>query len=171
MTTREEKMGYQTKYQNWIKSVGASLQVRLPNDQILADSLYTHANGIILRILQLSDDSDRILLVTKLNFPAEAQQLIAALPETKRTALFNETALLLTKMGIQFSVNMQESSLQEITLERTVFGESMTKQIFFDNLYRIIDAIVALNIKLRQKMGATMPGVTTGGNTTKTPYA
>jgi hypothetical protein len=54
--------------------------------------------------------------------------------------------------------------LQAIVIERTLFGESLNKQIFYDALFRIIDAIVAVQTKFREKLGMLAASKGASGN-------
>ena len=167
MTTSEEKARYQKDYETWIMANGDKI-VNQTNPNVFSDSVYTHPNQVTVSIRQLNDQTDRIIFGANLNFPPDAQQVISALPNTEQAGLGDEAVLMLTQMGVQFNFLVQNNILQSITVERTVFGESMTKQIFFDNLYRIIDALSALQTKFHQKLGTGK--MTSSGSSTNSSF-
>jgi len=167
MITSDEKARYQKDYETWIKANSDKI-VNQPNPNVFSDSVYTHPNHVTMSIRQLNDQTDRIIFGANLNFPADALEVISALPSTEQIGLGDKAVLMLTQMGVQFNFQVQNNILQSITVERTVFGESMTKQIFFDNLYRIIDALSALQTKFHQKLGTGR--VTSGGSSTHSSF-
>lgn len=169
LASSDEKARYQQAYEQWIRSNGGSVVVQT-NPAAFSDSIFTHPNKMTVSIRQPKDSSDRIILAANLSIPHETQQLIISFPELEQAAFSHEIALLMIQIGVQFSFRIQENILQGITVERTIYGQSMTKQVFFDNLYRIIDALVALQLKFQQMLGSGGLKRTTAGNETATSF-
>jgi hypothetical protein len=147
-----DKAGYQQQYENWIKELGTPIS-QPNNPNVFSETVYTHPNGMAVGVIQLKDQSDRIVMSTRLNLPLEVQQTIAALPQDEQVALLNELKYGLLQMGLQFGFPMQDNILQAVVVERTTFGESLTKQVFFDNLYRVIDGLVFIQMKIHERLG------------------
>lgn len=169
MTTNEEKAEYQKRYEEWLVANGTPLKVQT-SPSLFCDGVYTHPNGMTVSIRQLSDSSDRIIIVANLNLPPAIQGAFSSLPDVEKAALSVEITLGLIQLGVQFSFPMQNNTLQGVTVERTVFGESMTKQIFFDNLYRIIDALVIVQLRFQQKLGSGTNQPSIGGSEVNTSF-
>jgi hypothetical protein len=148
-----EKARYQQQYENWIREMGIQLSQQ-SNPNVYSEMVYTHPNGMAVGILQLKDQSDRIVISTRLNMPPEVQQSFSGLPQDEQLGLLNEVKYGLLQLGVQFAFPMQDNVLQAVVVERTVFGESLTKQILFDNLYRVIDGLVFIQTKIHEKLGA-----------------
>jgi hypothetical protein len=169
LTTNEEKAEYQKRYEEWLVANGTPLKVQT-SQSLFCDGVYTHPNGMTVSIRQLSDRSDRIIIVANLNLPPAIQAAFSSLPDVEKAALSVEITLGLIQLGVQFSFPMQNNTLQGVTVERTVFGESMTKQIFFDNLYRIIDALVIVQLRFQQKLGSGTNQSSIGGSEVNTSF-
>lgn len=167
MTASDDKAKFQHTYEGWISENGVAL-TRRQNTNVFSETVYTHRNGIMVSIRQHNDDSDRIILAATMKFPPAVQQQIHDLGDVEQERLSDEVILLMTQMSVQFSFMGENKILQSISVERTVFGGSMTKQIFFDNLYRIIDALVALQTKFRQKLGTVANSTGSGENAANT---
>lgn len=169
LTTNEEKAGYQKRYEEWLASNGTPLNVQ-NNPALFCDAVYAHPNGMTVSIRQLSDSSDRIIVVANLKLPPAIQEAFLSLPDIEKAALSVDLTLGLIQLGVQFSFPMQNNVLQSVTVERTVFGESMTKQIFFDNLYRIIDALVIIQLRFQQRLGSGTSQTSIGGSEVNTSF-
>jgi hypothetical protein len=161
MTTQDDKARFRQTYEAWIQDEGAELRVnQTPN--VFSDSVYTHGNGMTVRIIQFNDKSDKILITARLAVPGDAQQQLGELSETERRDISNDIALALTQIGVQYNIQIVNTILQGVILERVVFGVGLNKQIFFDNLYRIIDAIVMTSTLISKKLGGNI--TSSGGN-------
>jgi len=155
MTSDEDKSHLQQQYEQWITDLGSQIG-RPSNPNVFSEIVYSHPNGMSVSIVQPNDQSDRIVCTTRLNIPPDVQQTLIELPEEQRGSLMTEIQYGLLQMGIQFGFSLQNNIIQAIAVERTVFGESLNKQVFFDNLYRVIDGLVFVQTKLREKLGSRM---------------
>jgi hypothetical protein len=84
------------------------------------------------------------------------------MPQAEQLSLLNDLKYGLLHMGLQFGLPMKDNILQAVVVERTTFGEGLTKQIFFDNLYHVIDGLVFMQMKIHERLGA---GVGRASNT------
>ena len=169
MTSNEEKAGYQNRYEQWLADSGRPLKIQ-NSPELFCDGVYTHLNGITVSIRQLNDTSDRIIMVANLNIPPALQEAFSNLPDSDKAALSLDTTLGLLQLGVQFSFPVKDNVLQAVTVERTVFGESMTKQIFFDNLYRIIDALIVVQLRFQQRLGLALHKTSVGEGGANTSF-
>src|SRR5262245_56476489 len=161
MARSDDKAKYRQIYESWIQEIGAGLVVnQSPN--LFSDSNYIHGNGMTVRIVQFNDESDKILLTARLAMPPEIQQQFREWSEIQKNDISNEIALSLTHVSVQYNLQIVNTILEGVILERTVFGENLHKQVFFDNLYRIIDAIVMTSTVIGRKLGGNTSS--SGGN-------
>lgn len=152
MVSETDKAGYQKRYDSWITDAGVQ-KTHTNNPNVFSETIYTHPNGIAVSVIQLKDQSDKIILTSRLNIPPDLRQSISTLPEDHQLALLNELKYGLLQMGAQYALPMNDNLLQAVVVERTTFGDGLTKQVFFDNLYRVIDGLVFAQIKVQEKLG------------------
>ena len=157
MPSNENKAAYLRTYEGWLEEGGTSVKTK-QGPELFSDSLYTHGNGMIVRIIQFNDKSDKILVTARLGIPTDIQQQFGELSEPEKRDISNDISLALTQIGVQYNIQVINGILQGVILERTVFGESMNKQIFFDNLYRVVDALVMTSTVVAKKLGGNISG-------------
>lgn len=152
MTTNGEKDHLRELYEGWLVTNGMAI-TRPNNPGVYTETVYNHPSGAGISIVQLNDGSDKIIITTRVNFGPDIQQAIGAMDASAQRSFSNGMAIAIMQLGAQFNFHAQNNTIQSVNIERTVFGEGLTKQVFFDNLFTVISAAVVVVMRLQDRFG------------------
>jgi hypothetical protein len=152
LPVNEKKDLLKQAYEEWMISNGFSIS-RPTNHNTYCETVYNHPNGAGISIVQLNDGTDKIIITTRVNFGPDIQIAFVGLPHPDQMKLINDISLLLMQIGVQFNILSQASAVQSIIVERTIYGENITKQLFFDCLSQVINGALVILMKVQERFG------------------
>jgi len=152
MSSNTEKDRLKALYEGWLVTNGMAIS-RPNNPAVYSETVYSHQSGGGISIIQLNDGSDKIIMTTRVNFGPDVQQSIGALVANAQRSFANGMGIGLMQIGAQFTIQQANNTIQSVIVERTVFGEGLTKQIFFDNLFIVMSGAVQVVMAIQDKFG------------------
>ena len=167
MSANNEKDRLKALYEGWLITNGMAI-TRPVNASVYSETIYNHPSGSGISIIQLNDGSDKIIITTRVNLGQDVQQLIGAMDINGQRSFTNGMATALMQIGAQFNIQHANNTVQFISVERTLFGEGLTKQIFFDNLFTVVSGAILVVMRLQDRFGM-QTGKTPGGGTGSSP--
>ena len=152
MVTNAEKDRLRELYEGWL--VSNSMAITRPNNpSVYSETIYNHPGGGGISIIQLNDGSDKIIVTTRINFGPDVQQSVGSLDATAQRSFVNGMATALMQIGAQYNIQQANNTVQSVIVERTIFGEGLSKQIFFDNLFTVVSGAILVVMRLQDRFG------------------
>lgn len=151
MKIQEEKKRMQRLYEGWLNVNGWAAK-RCENKAVLSDTSFIHPSGLELHIIQEADMSDRIHIINTIFADADAPTELANMQPEERTKMVREVKKILLQIGAQYNLDYDGLRLKSITIQRTLYGENLTKQVFFDNISKVIDGTLLVLMYLESKV-------------------
>jgi hypothetical protein len=167
----DEKKRLQEQCEDWVTKSNFKLKNN-SNATAFSDLSVFHASGIEIHVVQPNADNDEIYLMQRTDLAPDAQAAAASLSADQRNNLIGEAINILLIKGVQFKFDFDSSTIKSILLQRTLYGEGLSKQVFFDALMLIVEAQMIASRIILAKLGQSLASATnTSGDASRTlPY-
>ena len=169
MNVQEEKNRLQKLIEQWLVQNNFTIQ-RHENADVLSEISVKYPNGMQVNFIQRRDQSDALQIATVVNIAPDAQAIISGWDSAQAKLTIDELKAELIRMSVQFIFEGQQNSIGRIILTRTVYGEGLTKQLFFDSSTRVMESAVMVFLKLENAVGRRVSQVEDTSGTKTTPY-